>query len=180
MLASVPASHQRKPAFRSLGPGFAQQLERPLEVALLLRHPRERRQGLRLALGKVAGATVALEALLGELANATRIPPLHRSVREPVQEDRHGPVVTEPTDDRKGLLPARFRGVDLPDDVLHAALNPERSRDESGVDGTGPICTGKQRDRPLETLLGAGGRPVVLERDDELQAERLVARLGRP
>ena len=48
-----------------------QQLERPFEVALLLRHPRERRQGLRLALRKMAGATMALEALLGELADAT-------------------------------------------------------------------------------------------------------------
>ena len=157
-----------------------QQLERPLEVALLLRRPREGRQGLRLALRKRAGATVTFEALLGKLANATRIPPPYRSAREPVQEGRHGPVVTEPTGDRKSLLPARVRFVDMPDDVLHAALNPERSRDEAGVDATRPICTGKKRDRPLETLFGAGGRPVVLERDDELQAEGLVGRLSRP
>ncbi len=175
MFASMPASHQRKPAAsqsarlsrrspsaRSSSPSMrATHASDPSACASPFGYPSPRRK--------------AGEALLGEVARAGHVTSPHRSVGETdaarIATERSSPT---PAHDRESLLPALFRGVDLSDGVLHATLDTERARHDAVVNIGRPV---EQRRGPLEAFLGQACHPVVLECDDQLQPELALAGL---
>ena len=178
MLASMPASHQRKPASSASAQLSCEQLERPLESPSARATQASDAERLRLPLGEPAGAAMAREALLGQLAYTPLVASAYGRVREPVQQDRNSAIVVELARDRKRRVPALLRHVELSERVRHAALDPS-ARDDQRAVGTSSAPSSSAVAHS-NALGGQVRRPVVLERDDELEPELALAGLERP